>query len=54
MTLYAKWETLTGIEEISAEEDDNTDWYTITGIKLDKKPTETGVYIHKGLYVLCE
>ena len=53
MTLYAKWETLTEIKEVNADvDDDDTGWYTIRGIKLDKKPTETGVYIHNGRAVM--
>jgi hypothetical protein len=28
--------------------DDDTDWYTLQGFKIGRKPTQPGVYIHKG------
>jgi hypothetical protein len=28
--------------------DDNTDWWTLQGFKIGRKPTQPGVYIHKG------
>lgn len=27
---------------------DDDDWYSLSGLKLDKKPTATGIYIHRG------
>ena len=37
----------TAIHPIQTETDDDG-WYTLSGLKLDKKPTQTGVYIHRG------
>ena len=28
--------------------DDDTDWYTLQGLKIGRKPTQPGIYIHKG------
>ena len=41
----------TGIEELKdgkIEELKSESWYTLTGVKLEGKPTEKGVYIYKG------
>ena len=42
--------TLTDINAVDAEADAEVaeGWYTITGIKLEAKPTEKGVYIYNG------
>jgi hypothetical protein len=38
-----------GISVISDSSIDNdTDWYTLQGFKIGRKPTQPGVYIHKG------
>ena len=36
----------TGILTIAGHSDDDSDWYNIQGMKLDRKPTRPGVYIH--------
>jgi hypothetical protein len=39
----------TAIRTVGADSaDDDEDWYTLQGIKIGRKPTATGVYIHKG------
>jgi len=40
---------LTGISTIAADDDDNdSDWWTLQGFKIGRKPTQPGVYIHHG------
>ena len=40
---------LTGISTIAADDDDDdTDWWTLQGFKIGRKPTQPGVYIHHG------
>ena len=40
---------LTGISTIAADDgDDDTDWWTLQGFKIGRKPTRPGVYIHHG------
>ena len=38
---------VTNIDQITDDAADG-DWYTIDGLKLDKKPTKKGLYIHNG------
>ena len=33
---------------IDADDDDDAEWYTLQGIKIGRKPTHPGVYIHRG------
>jgi hypothetical protein len=35
-------------------DDDDTDWWTLQGFKIGRKPTQPGVYIHKGRKVVVE
>ena len=42
---------ITGTPTISNTTTDNA-WYTLSGIKLGKKPAESGVYIHQGKKVI--
>ena len=42
---------ITGTPTISNTTTDNA-WYTLSGMKLGKKPAESGVYIHKGKKVI--
>ena len=42
---------ITGTPTISNTKKDNT-WYTLSGMKLGKKPAESGVYIHQGKKVI--
>ena len=42
---------ITGTPTISNTTTDNA-WYTLSGMKLGKKPTESGVYIHQGKKVI--
>ena len=44
------WDT-TGIVPVSVNPEDG-EWYTLQGMKVGKKPTTTGVYIHNGRKVL--
>ena len=47
---------LTGITVVSgsAADADDTDWWTLQGFKIGRKPTQPGVYIHKGRKVVVE
>ncbi len=40
----------TAIEDVIAEKEEVRDdsWYTLSGVRLDSKPTQKGVYIHQG------
>ena len=39
----------TGISTIAADDaDDDSDWWTLQGFKIGRKPTQPGVYIHHG------
>ena len=44
---------ITGTPTISNTTTDNA-WYTLSGMKLDKKPAESGVYIHQGKKVIIK
>jgi hypothetical protein len=48
------WEDTTGIIGIDNGQltIDNGEWYTLQGLKIGKKPTTAGVYIHNGRKVL--
>ena len=37
-----------GINDITDDDTDNSEWYTLQGFKIGRKPTQPGVYIHKG------
>ena len=39
--------TAISVIESSADEDDD-DWYTLQGLKIGRRPTQQGIYIHKG------
>jgi hypothetical protein len=42
-------EIRTGISTIAADDaDDDSDWWTLQGFKIGRKPTQPGVYIHHG------
>lgn len=41
----------TSIHALDADDDDDG-WYTVSGMKLNKKPTAAGVYIHQGKKVV--
>ena len=46
---------LTGISTIAADDaDDDSDWWTIQGFKIGRKPTKSGVYIHHGNKVVIK
>ncbi len=48
-------EMLTGISTIAADDgDDDSDWWTLQGFKIGRKPTQPGVYIHHGKKVLIK
>jgi hypothetical protein len=38
----------TAIRSIAADDATDDDWYTLQGIKIGRKPTQPGVYIHHG------
>ena len=42
---------ITGTPTISNTTTDNA-WYTLSGMKLGKKPAKSGVYIHQGKKVI--
>lgn len=42
---------ITGTPTINNTTTDNA-WYTLSGMKLSKKPAESGVYIHQGKKVI--
>lgn len=40
---------VTAIRSIAGDDaDDDDDWYTLQGVKMDRRPTQQGVYIHHG------
>ena len=48
-------EIRTGISAIAADDDENdSDWYTLQGFKIGRKPTQPGVYIHHGKKVVIK
>ncbi len=38
----------TAIRSVTANADDDEDWWTLQGFKIGHKPTQPGVYIHRG------
>ena len=49
-------EVRTGITVVngSADDDDDSDWWTLQGFKIGRKPTQPGVYIHHGNKVVIK
>ena len=45
---------LTGISTIAADDADDSDWWTLQGFKIGRKPTKSGVYIHRGEKVVIK
>ena len=43
-----------GIRAIGIDDADDGDWYTLQGFKIGRKPTQPGVYIHRGEKVLVK
>ena len=41
-------ENTTGILEVSMQSDKSDNWYSLDGIRLSKKPSKKGIYIHNG------
>jgi hypothetical protein len=41
-------ENTTGILEVSKQSDKSDNWYSLDGIRLSKKPSKKGIYIHNG------
>ena len=39
---------LSGISSIVTDDSDDSDWWTLQGFKIGRKPTQPGVYIHHG------
>jgi len=46
----------TGIAEVPIIEKENTDkaWYSLSGMKMNQKPTQAGIYIHQGKKVVIK
>ena len=46
----------TAIQKVTVETSANTDnaWYSLSGVRLDIKPTAKGVYIHQGRKVVVK
>lgn len=42
----------TGIRSVKASTTSDASWYTLSGVRLNKEPTQNGVYIHKGKKIL--
>ena len=40
--------SLTGVEDVTAEDIADDAWYTLSGVKLESRPTERGAYLYKG------
>jgi hypothetical protein len=48
-------DVVTGISAVNSSAVDNdSDWYTLQGFKIGRKPTQTGVYIHNGEKVVIK
>lgn len=47
-------EATTGISSVETVDNDNAPYYTISGLKLDKRPTAAGIYIHNGRKVVVK
>ena len=48
-------EMRTGISTIADDDDENdSDWWTLRGFKIGRKPTQPGVYIHRGNKVVIK
>ena len=47
------WEETTGIVPVGVNSEDG-EWYTLQGLKIGKKPTTAGVYIHNGRKVIVK
>jgi hypothetical protein len=46
---------VTGILDISSKTEDNSDtWYTLSGMKLQDKPTQKGIYINNGKKIIIK
>ena len=45
---------LSGISSIVTDDNDDSDWWSIQGFKIGRKPTQPGVYIHHGKKVLIK
>ena len=44
----------TGIENVNVNGNDNGVWTTVGGVRLDGKPTRSGLYIHNGRKVVIK
>ena len=47
------WQDATGIAPVGIDFE-NGEWYTLQGLKIGKKPTSAGVYIHNGRKVVVK
>ena len=47
------WEDTTGIVPVGVNPEDG-EWYTLQGLKIGKKPTTKGVYIHNGKKIVIK
>ena len=44
----------TAIQDVRLYQENSTGWHTLSGLTLDKKPTQKGVYIHNGKKVVIK
>lgn len=47
-------DTTTGIAPLMNVADDDSEWYTLQGVRLAKRPTRSGLYIHRGETVIVK
>ena len=43
-----------GIHTVSVSADDDTEWYTLQGFKIGRRPIQPGIYIHRGETVVIK
>ena len=53
--LRQQWgDAITGISEITAADSTRDVWYTLGGQRLDRKPTQKGIYIRNSKKVIVD
>ena len=45
---------LSGISSIVTDDNDDSDWWTLQGFKIGRKPAQPGVYIHHGEKIIIK
>lgn len=51
---FTDTDTITGVEDLETDLDNNSNWYTLQGIRLTHKPTQRGIYLHQGKKVMVK